>query len=153
MRRSPLRSAGLAYSAWLALAVLTGCALTGCGTGSPAQSAAATSTAQSPAPAATGHTCGSGRTAAGVPVVIEIGRGPVGCPAAMKIERAYAAALASGHAPGNGGGGPVSVRGWVCKGFDTPEILRSGNTSQCSKGPSQILAVLAMPSGSASPSE
>jgi hypothetical protein len=153
MRRSPLRSAGVAYCAWLALAVLSGCALTGCGAGRPAQSAAATSTAQSPAPAAAGRKCGSGRTAAGVPVVIEIGRGPVGCPAAIKIERAYAAALASGHAPGNGGGGPVSVRGWVCRGFDTPEILRSGNTSQCSRGPSEILAVLAMPSGSASPSQ
>ena len=152
MRRSPPWSAGVAYPAWLTLAVLTGCALTGCGTGSPAQPAAATSAAQSPAPAATGHTCGPGKTAAGVPVVIEIGRGPVGCPAAMKIERVYAAALASGRAPGNGGGGPVSIKGWVCKGFDTPEILRSGDTSQCSKGTSQILAVLAMPSGSASPS-
>jgi hypothetical protein len=37
-------------------------------------------------------------------------------------------------------------------GFDTPEILRTGDTSKCSKGPSEILAVLAMPAGSASPS-
>jgi hypothetical protein len=70
----------------------------------------------------------------------------------MKIERDDTAALASGHAPGNGGGGPVSIKGWVCEGFDTPEILRTGDTSKCSKGPSEILAVLAMPSGSASPS-
>jgi hypothetical protein len=70
----------------------------------------------------------------------------------MKIEQAYAAALASGHAPGNGGGGPVSIKGWVCKGFDTPEILRTGDASKCSKGPSEILAVLARPSGSPSPS-
>jgi hypothetical protein len=69
----------------------------------------------------------------------------------MKIERAYAAALASGHAPGNGGGGPVSIKGWVCKGFDTPAILRTGDASQCSKGPSEILAVLAMPSSTPSP--
>ncbi|MGI8446101.1 MAG: hypothetical protein ACR2MP_02725, partial [Streptosporangiaceae bacterium] len=85
-------------------------------------------------------------------ILVEIGQGPVGCQTAMKIERAYAAALASGHAPGNGGGGPVSVRGWVCVGFDTPEILSTGDASKCSKGPSEILAVLAMPSRSPSPS-
>lgn len=152
MRRPPLRSAGVAYPALLALAVLSGCALTGCGAGSPAKSAAATSTAQSPAPATTGRKCGTGKTAAGVPILVEIGRGPVGCPTAMKIEGDYTAALASGHAPGNGGGGPVSIKGWVCEGFDTPEILRTGDTSKCSKGPSEILAVLAMPSGSPSPS-
>jgi hypothetical protein len=103
-------------------------------------------------PAATGQRCGTGKTAADVPILVEIGKGPVGCPTAIRIERAYAAALASGHAPGNGGGGPVSVKGWVCVGFDTPEILRTGDTSKCSKGPSEILAVLAMPAGSASPS-
>jgi hypothetical protein len=151
MRCSPLRSAGPAYPAWLALAVLTGFALTGCGAGGSAKPAAATSTAQSPVPAATGHTCGTGKTAADVPILVEIGKGPVGCPTAMRIERAYAAALASGHAPGNGGGGPVSIKGWVCKGFDTPAILRTGDASKCSKGPSEILAVLAMPSSSPSP--
>ena len=150
MRRSPQRSAGVAYPAWLALAVLAGLALTGCGAGSSAAPAAATSTTQSPMPVATGQKCGTGKTAADVPILVEIGQGPVGCPTAMKIERAYAAALAAGHAPGNGGGGPVSVKGWVCKGFDTPEILRTGDASKCSKGPSEILAVLAMPSSSPS---
>jgi hypothetical protein len=159
MRRSPWRSAGLAARrpagaagpAVLALAVLTGCALTGCSATGSATPAAAASTTQSPMPAATGHKCGSGKTAADVPVLVEVGQGPVGCSTAMRIERAYAAALASGKAPGNGGGGPVSVKGWVCAGFDTPEILRTGDASKCSKGPSEILAVLAMP-GSASPS-
>ena len=152
MRRPPLRPAGAAFPAVLALAVLAGCALTGCGAGAAAKPAAATSTAQSPVPAATGEKCGTGKTAADVPILVEIGQGPVGCAAAMKIERAYGAALASGHAPGNGGGGPVSVRGWVCVGFDTPEILSTGDASKCSKGPSEILAVLAMPAGSPSPS-
>jgi hypothetical protein len=152
MRRPPLRPAGAAFPAVLALAALAGCALTGCSAGRAAKPAAATSAAQSPVPAATGQRCGTGKTAAGVPVLVEIGQGPVGCPTAMKIERAYSAALASGDAPGNGGGGPVSVKGWVCVGFDTPEILRTGDTSKCSKGPSEILAVLAMPAGSASPS-
>jgi len=152
MRRSALRPAGAAFPAFAALAVLTGCALMGCGAGGSAKPAAATSAAPSPVPAATGHQCGTGKTSADVPILVEIGQGPVGCPAAMKIERDYAAALASGQAPGNGGGGPVSVKGWVCAGFNTPQILRTGDTSKCSKGPSEILAVLAMPSGSASAS-
>jgi hypothetical protein len=149
MRRSPWRPAGPAV---LALAVLTGCALAGCTATGSAKPAAASSTTQSPMPAATGRKCGTGKTAAGVPVLVEVGRGPVGCRMAMTIERAYAAALASGKAPGNGGGGPVSIRGWVCVGFDTPQILRTGDASKCSQGPSEILAVLAMTSGSASPS-
>jgi hypothetical protein len=149
MRRSPRWPAGPAV---LALAALAGCALTGCTATGSAKPAAAASTTQSSMPAATGHKCGTGKTAAGVPVTVEVGQGQVGCATAMKIEHAYAAALASGHAPGNGGGGPVSVKGWVCTGFDTPQILRTGDASKCSKGPSEILAVLAMPSGSASPS-
>jgi hypothetical protein len=160
MRRSPWRPAGAA--AWrparaagpavLALAALAGCALTGCSAAGSATPAAAASTTQSPMPPATGHKCGTGKTAADVPVLVEVGQGPVGCSTARRIERAYAAALASGKAPGNGGGGPVSIKGWVCAGFDTPEILRTGDASKCSKGPSEILAVLAMPSGSPSPS-
>ena len=145
MRRSPLRPAGAALPAALALALLTGCGASG-----TAQSAAGTPGTQSPMPSPTGHACGSGKTAAGVPVVVKIARGPVSCPAALKIEKAYAAALASGHAPGNGGGGPVSVRGWVCSGFDTPEILRTGDASKCTKGPAEVLAVLPSPVPSAS---
>jgi hypothetical protein len=152
MRRSRWRPAGAAAPAVLALAALTGYALTGCsGTGS-AKPVAASSTTQPPVPAATGRKCGTGKTAAGVPVTVEVGEGAVGCPTAMKIEHAYAAALASGKAPGNGGGGPVSIRGWVCEGFDTPQILRTGDASKCSHGPSEILAVLALTSGSASAS-
>ena len=160
MRRSRWRSAGPAV---LALAAFTGCALTGCSATGSAKPVAASSTTQSPMPAATGRKCGTGTTAADVrllvdagetksPVLVEVGQGPVGCHTAMTIEWAYAAALASGRAPGNGGGGPVSIKGWVCEGFDTPQILRTGDASKCSKGPSEILAVLAMPSGSASPS-
>ena len=150
MRRSPLRTAGTAFPAFLVLGVLTGCALTGCGAGGSAKPAAATSPARSPVPAATGHRCGTGKTAAGVPVLVEIGKGPVGCPTALKIERDYAAALASGHAPGNGGGGPVPVKGWVCQGYNTPEILRTGDTSRCSRGQGEVVAVLQMPSSSPS---
>jgi hypothetical protein len=152
MRRSRWRPAGVAGPAVLALASLTGFALTGCSATGSAKPVAASSPTQSARPPAADRKCGTGKTAAGVPVQVEVGQGPTGCHTAMTIERAYAAALASGHAPGNGGGGPVSIKGWVCQGFDTPEILRTGDTSKCSKGPSEILAVLAMSSGSASPS-
>jgi hypothetical protein len=146
MRRSPVRPAGAAFPAALAVALLAGCGASG-----TAQSAAGTPGTQSPMPSATGHVCGQGKTAAGVPVLVEIAHGPASCGAALKIEKAYAAALASGHAPGNGGGGPVSVRGWVCSGFDTPEILRTGDVSKCTKGPAEVLAVLPNPASTASP--
>ena len=149
MRRPPMRPAGAAFPAALALPLALAL-LAGCGASGTAQSAAGPSAAPSPVPAPTGHPCGTGKTAAGVPVLVEIAHGPVSCPAALRIEKAYAAALASGQAPGNGGGGPVSVRGWVCSGFDTPEILRTGDASKCSKGPAQVLAVLPSPVPSAS---
>ena len=93
--------------------------------------------------------CGTTRTAAGVPVEIEIVHGPVACSAALAVERDYARAVASGRVPGNGGGAPVKVRGWVCKGFATPEVLATGHTSTCKKGAAQILAVLKMPASPA----
>ncbi len=143
MRRCSPWPAGAAFPAALALAVITGCGGPGSAPARPASAAA-----QSAAPAVTGRPCGTSRTAAGVPVVVEVARGTVGCAAAMKLERAYAAALASGQAPGNGGGGPVPVQGWVCSGLDTPEILRTGDTSKCVKGTAEIVAVLPSPSPS-----
>jgi hypothetical protein len=89
--------------------------------------------------------CGTTRTAAGVPVEIEIEHGPVPCPAALAVERDYAREVASGQVPGNGGGAPVTVRGWLCKGFTTPQVLATGQTSACRKGSARILAVLKMP--------
>jgi hypothetical protein len=84
-------------------------------------------------------------------VEIEIEHGPVPCRDALAVERAYARALASGTVPGNGGGAPVKIRGWVCKGFTTPEVLATGHASTCRKGPAQILAVLKL-SATATPS-
>ncbi len=51
-----------------------------------------------------------------------------------------------GKAPGNGGGGPVTVNGWTCQGFPTPELLKTGKTSKCVKAGIEILAVLKTPS-------
>jgi hypothetical protein len=128
MRRRRLRAAGAAVPA-LALA-LVGCGTTGSATS--AHSAA--------------RQCGSGRTAANVRVLIEISRGQVACSTALRVEQDYASALAAGKAPGNGGGGPISVNGWVCIGFSTPQVLRTGQTSKCTRGGSEILAVLPSPS-------
>ena len=46
--------------------------------------------------------------------------------------------------PGNGGGAPVVESGWTCQGYDTPEVLRTGNASQCRRGGNAMLAVLAV---------
>ncbi len=128
------------------LAVLALSLATGCGGASGARSAAsATASAGSPV-----TRCGTARTAAGVPVEIEIQHGSVACAAVLAVERAYARALASGKVPGNGGGAPANIRGWVCRGFTTPEVLATGNASTCRKDGAQILAVLQMPSQAAS---
>ena len=39
-----------------------------------------------------------------------------------------------------------TVNGWICLGFDTPQVLRTGQTSKCTKDNSEILAVLPRPS-------
>lgn len=97
--------------------------------------------------------CGTTRTAAGVPVEIEIkgGGGQTQCSTALTVERAYVRALESGKVPGNGGGAPVRVQGWKCQGFNTPELLHTGNASACRRGGVEILAVLASPSATPSP--
>jgi len=114
------------------------------GSGSPAAGAAGSSAPMTP--------CGTTRTAAGVPVNIEIAQGTVPCAAALAVERQYARALAAGKVPGNGGGAPAKVAGWVCQGFSTPQVLATGHASMCRKGGAKIIAVLAMPSASATPS-
>lgn len=86
--------------------------------------------------------CGTTRTAAHVPVRIQISRGTVSCRTAMTVERDYARAIIDGKAPGNGGGGPVRIDGWTCQGFATPQVLRTGQTSKCVDGSKEILAVL-----------
>ena len=144
MRRS-IRPADAAFPAVLALVMLTGCSGHGSAGAAPVSPAA-----QSASPVPSGRPCGMGKTAAGVPVQVQVVRGSVDCLAAIKLQRAYAAEVASGKAPGNGGGGPITVTGWVCVGFDTPEILRTGDTSKCTRDGAEIVAVL--PSPSASPS-
>jgi len=133
-----------------ALAVLVASAVAGCGAspGKPGTTAAGggsgPTTASGPA-----ARCGTVRTAAGVPVDVEVS-GQAPCAEAITVERDYTRALASGKVPGNGGGAPVHIHGWVCQGYDTPQVLATGRASACRKQGMQILAVL--PSPGASPS-
>ncbi len=89
--------------------------------------------------------CGTSHTAANVPVEVAVEQGQVACTTALAVESDYAKAIVQGKAPGNGGGGPVTVNGWTCQGFPTPELLKTGKTSKCVKGSIEILAVLKTP--------
>jgi len=104
------------------------CLVTGCSSAPPAAGA--------------GATCGSTHTAAGVPVIIKVAKGSVDCETAMRVENEYAAKIRDGQVPGNGGGAPVVVSGWTCQGYNTPQVLSTGNASQCNTGSATILAVL-----------
>jgi hypothetical protein len=97
--------------------------------------------------------CGTTRTGANVPVVIKVAKGDVDCRTALKVENDYATMIKRGELRGNGGGAPLQVDGWTCQGYPTPEVLRTGNASECHSGSSEILAVLnlAAPSATASP--
>ena len=97
------------------------------------------------ATAGPGATCGSTHTAAGVPVIIKVAKGSVDCRTAMQVEAEYAARIRNGQVAGNGGGAPTVVSGWTCQGYATPEVLSTGNASQCHTGSAVVLAVLPVP--------
>jgi hypothetical protein len=84
-------------------------------------------------------------------VQVEVASGNISCGSAKAVELAYAKAIRSGLAPGNGGGGPVKIRGWTCQGFATPIVLQTGKASKCTQGGSEILEILPpLPSPAAS---
>lgn len=132
--RTGMRAVGMA----LGLGVLAGC-----GT-----SAASTPSASTPS---VGPTCGATRTGVNVPIIVRVSKGPVSCATALRVENSYAAAVRTGQIRGNGGGAPVTVSGWTCRGFPTPEVLKTGETSTCGDGNSEIVAVLPPPSAPATP--
>ena len=107
-------------------------ALAACGQSAPPGAARATD-------------CGPSHTAAKVPIEVAVEQGQVSCTTALAIESDYAKAIVAGKAPGNGGGGPVTVNGWTCQGFPTPELLKTGKTSKCVKDGTEILATLKAP--------
>ena len=92
-----------------------------------------------------GASCGTTRTAANVPVIIKVAKGIVNCGTALQVENEYAAMIRAGQVPGNGGGAPVAISGWTCQGYPTPEVLSTGNASQCHTGSAAIVAVLPVP--------
>ncbi|MGH3156581.1 MAG: hypothetical protein ACRDNF_08425 [Streptosporangiaceae bacterium] len=87
-------------------------------------------------------TCGTSRTAANVPVIIEVETGTASCQEAMRIQSGYTGLVLSGHVAGNGGGAPVQVDGWTCQGTDTTTTVQTGEASECHKGTTEIVAVL-----------
>jgi hypothetical protein len=124
----------------VALAASLLLAVGGCG------SHASTPAAVASKPQGTSMTpCGTTRTAANVPVDIQIARGQVSCSTALAVERDYAKAILSGKVPGTGGGAPVHVQGWVCQGFTTPVVLKTGQASKCVYHGAEILAILPAP--------
>ena len=131
-RARRLARARIGRSLWLA--VLVTAAAAGCGNSG--------ATGPGTATRARVTACGTAKTAAGVPVKIEVIKGQLECATARAIERAYAAAVRSGRAPGNGGGGPVKIQGWTCQGFATPIVLQTGKASKCVRDGVQILEVL-----------
>jgi len=131
------------------LAVLAACAVAGCGPTHSKSSPGAQTGPSTVAPAAPpAAQCGTARTAAGVPVQIDVQSGSTACRVAMAVERAYTQAVASGKVRGNGGGAPVTIKGWTCQGFNTPQVLATGHASACRKNGNEILAILPTPSPS-----
>ena len=108
-----------------------------------------TGCSSAPQAAGAGTTCGSTHTAAGVPVTIKVAEGSVNCETAMQVENEYATRIKDGQVRGNGGGAPVVVSGWTCQGYSTPEVLSTGNASQCHTGSATILAILPVPTPTA----
>src|SRR5277367_1916727 len=67
------------------------------------------------------------------------------CGTTLRVENEYAAKVRDGQVRGNGGGAPVAVGGWTCQGYPTPEVLSTGNASQCHTASAAIVAVLDVP--------
>jgi hypothetical protein len=112
---------------------------------------AAVSAGPTPQPTPSGKACGNTRTGAGVPVIVKVTRGDVDCATAMRVEDSYATLVKHGQLQGNGGGAPLSVSGWTCQGYPTPQVLATGAASECHTASAELVAVLALPVASPSP--
>jgi len=125
--------------------LVVGMVVAGCGSsgGGPDGPVAAPSASQLAPPQVT---CGTSRTAANVPVIVEVEKGAASCQQAMRIQTGYTGLVRSGKVPGNGGGAPVRVDGWTCQGTDTTTTVQTGEASECHKGTTEIVAVLKLQS-------
>jgi hypothetical protein len=70
----------------------------------------------------------------------------VDCATALQVEAGYAAAIEAGDLHGNGGGAPMAVDGWTCESYPTPEVLRTGDASECHTASAEVVAVLSLSS-------
>lgn len=104
------------------------------------------SAAHSPPPGTPGSSCGTTRTAADVPVVIKVVKGPVNCGTVLSVENRYATMIKAGKVRGNGAGAPIQVNGWTCQGYPAPKAALSGNASECHTGSAEVVAEWALPS-------
>ena len=154
-RRVPSARAAACRAA-IAVAPITLLA-TGCGSPASPRAGASPTTpgaavgVSATAPGPPRATCGTARTAANVPVIVEVEKGSVACQVAMRIQNGYTALVRAGRVPGNGGGAPVTVEGWTCQGESTPTIVQTGEASACHQGQAQIITILKLPGSSASP--
>jgi hypothetical protein len=135
MRHRRIPGSGQRLTGLLCVAgALLACSIALCGCGPAARPKAA-------AP----ENCGPTRTAANVPVEVEVDHGQLACSVAMTVEKGYASAIRLGKVPGNGGEAPVAISGWTCQGFPTPQLLKTGDASKCARNGTEILAVLKTP--------
>ena len=149
VERDSARVAGRSRGARVPGSVAGWAGLLACTAGLVAGGAGCSSAAAHSSAATAGATCGSTRTAVDVPVLIKVAKGTVNCGVAMQVENDYAAKVRDGQVRGNGGGAPVAVGGWTCQGYPTPEVLSTGNASQCHTGSAAIVAVLPVPTPTA----
>jgi hypothetical protein len=137
----------------LGAGVIAGCSAASGASSSPGPGpGAAVSAAPTPQPTPSGKACGNTRTGAGVPVIVKVTKGNVDCATAMRVENSYAALVKHGALQGNGGGAPLSVSGWTCQGYPTPQVLATGAASECHTASAELVAVLALPATSSAPS-
>jgi hypothetical protein len=142
VERDSARVAGRSRGVRVPAAVGGWAGLLVCAAGLLAGGAGCSSAAGHSSAATAGATCGSTRTAVDVPVLIKVAKGTVNCGVAMRVENEYAAKVRDGQVAGTGGGAPVTVNGWTCQGYSTPELLSTGIASQCHTGSDAIVAVL-----------
>lgn len=160
MRRCPWLAAcrpASARPAAIAGAMAAAALAAGCGSAAPASHGSSGRTpggtvgVSATAPAPPRATCGTARTAADVPVTVEVEKGTVACAVAMRVMNGYTALVKAGRVQGNGGGAPVTVDGWTCQGESTPTIVQTGEASACRRGGAEIITVLKLPGSSSSP--
>jgi hypothetical protein len=140
----PVRWWLLVSAAAALLGVTGGCSSAGASGGGGATVPA------SPVPSAyatpAGTNCGTTRTVINTPVVIKVTKGSVACTTALAIENDYTGLLrrdiSQNQGQGNGGGAPVTVSGWTCQGYPTPQVLTNGVTSECHTASADVVAVL-----------